>query len=331
MNSWGEFRMTPLYAGDQLDEYQLEDLVASSGMASIFRARDTRNGRAAAIKVPHPEAELDPIFHERFRREIEIGARLQHPGIRQIFPADDRSRLYMAMEWLDGRLLREVLATEGPFSIQRAVSIAAEILGALEYMHGSGVVHRDLKPENIMLEAPQQGDDDGRIKIIDFGIAAVAGARRLTFGKLSQVMGSPDYISPERVKNKRGDARSDLYAVGVILYEMLTGETPFHGANPFAVMNARLVQAPRPPSEINPEISRFHLDAVVLRALERDPKRRYASAQEFASDLSHPAQVRLRDLRQPPAARPRSLMSYLMLALIPAVVFAVLLYVARAG
>jgi eukaryotic-like serine/threonine-protein kinase len=314
--------MTPLYAGDQLDEYQLEDLVASSGMASIFRARDTRNGRAAAIKVPHPEAELDPIFHERFRREIEIGARLQHPGIRQIFPADDCSRLYMAMEWLDGDLLRQALAKEGRFSIERAVWIAIETLVALDYMHGQGIVHRDLKPENIMLDAQD------RIKIIDFGIAAVAGARRLTFGKLSQVMGSPDYISPEQVKNTRGDARSDLYAAGIILYEMLTGETPFHGPNPFAVMNARLIQAPRPPSEINPEISP-QLEAVVLRALARDPNQRYASARDFAWDLSHPDEVLLRDPQQPPAPR-RSLISYLMLALIP-VVFALLLYVARAG
>jgi eukaryotic-like serine/threonine-protein kinase len=325
--------MTPLYAGDQLDEYQLDSLVASSGMASIFRATDTRNGRAAAIKVPHPEAELDPIFHDRFRREIEIGARLRHPSIRRIFPSDDRSRLYMAMEWLDGRLLRQVLAEEGPFSIDRAISIATEILAALDYMHGAGVVHRDLKPENIMIA------DDGHIKIIDFGIAAVAGSRRLTFGKLSQVMGSPDYISPEQVKNKRGDARSDLYAVGVMLYEMLTGETPFHGANPFAVMNARLIQAPRPPSEINPGISP-ELEATVLRALERDPKRRYASAQEFAWDLANPGEVRTPDrpalpdvrqvdLRQHPPRR--SLVSYVMLALIPVVVFALLLYVARAG
>jgi len=322
--------MTPLNAGDQLDEYQLDGLVASSGMATIFRATDLRDGAAVAIKVPHPEAEMDPIFHERFRREIAIGAQLQHPSIRKIFPDDDQSRLYMAMEWLDGKLLRQVLAKEGRFSIERAVWIAMEILVALDYMQGQGVVHRDLKPENIML------DGDDKIKIIDFGIAACAGSRRLTFGKLSQVMGSPDYISPEQVKNKRGDARSDLYAVGVILYEMLTGETPFHGANPFAVMNARLFHSPQPPSEINPDIS-SELDAIVLRALERDPNQRYASAQEFAYDLSHPGEVRLPerpgivDLRQQPPRGPRSLVSYLMFALIPAALFALLLYVARAG
>jgi eukaryotic-like serine/threonine-protein kinase len=326
--------MTPLYAGDELDEYQLESLVASSGMASIFRARDLRDGSLAAIKVPHPEAEYDPIFHDRFRREIEIGERLQHPGIRRIFPLADSKRLYMAMEWLDGRLLREVLAAEGPLPIERAVSIAIEILNALDYMHSQGVVHRDLKPENVMLVA--QADADDRIKIIDFGIASCSGSRRLTFGKLSQVMGSPDYISPEQVKNKRGDARSDLYAAGVILYEMLTGETPFHGANPFAVMNARLAFTPHAPSEINPDIPP-QLDRVVLRALERDPNRRYASAFEFARDLAHPDKVEvadqsgLVDLRQQPSVRKRSLASYVMLALIPAVVFVLLLYVARAG
>src|SRR3984885_1816452 len=265
--------MTPLYAGDQLDNYQLENLIASSGMASIFRARDTRDGSVAAIKVPHPEAECDPIFHDRFRREMEIGTRLKHPSIRKTLPTPDQGRLYMAMEWLDGRLLRQVLAEEGPLSIERAVSIALELLSALGYMHSHGVVHRDLKPENIMLGAGNRSDADDRIKIIDFGIAACTGSRRLTFGKLSQVMGSPDYISPEQVKNKRGDARSDLYALGVILYEMLTGETPFHGANPFTVMNARLLWPPQPPSQINPGIP-APLERIVLRALERDPKSR---------------------------------------------------------
>ena len=316
--------MTPLYAGDQLDDYRLDSLVGSGGMASIFRATDLRNGSTVAIKVPHPQAECDPIYHERFRREIEIGGRLQHSGIRKILPVADPSRLYMAMEWLDGRLLRQVLGEEGPFSMERAVAIVMRILAALDCMHSHGVVHRDLKPENIMLEA------EDRIKIIDFGIASCAGSRRLTFGKLSQVMGSPDYISPEQVKNSRGDARSDLYAVGVMLYEMLTGETPFHGSNPFAVMNARLVASPQPPREINPEILPG-LQAIVLRALERDPNRRYTSAQAFAQDLAHPDEIVFDALLQPPAPRRRSLASYLMRAIIPAFLVGLLLYVARVG
>lgn len=321
--------MTPIYAGDQLDNYQLEDLVASGGMADIFRATDRRDGSAAAIKIPHPQAECDPIFHERFRREIEIGALLQHPGIRKILPAVDQSRMYMVMEWLDGRLLRQVLAKQAPFSSQRAVQIALEILAALEHMHGRRIVHRDLKPENIMVDARDH------IKIIDFGIAAAAGSRRLTFGRLSQVMGSPDYISPEMVKNRRGDARSDLYAVGVMLYEMLTGEAPFHNDNPFVAMNARLAAPPRPPSEINPDIP-AELEWTVMRALKRDPDERYQTAQEFAYDLTHPEEVRMTeepalvDLRQQTAVRRRPMTIYLALALIPAVLFALLLYVARA-
>jgi serine/threonine-protein kinase len=327
--------MTPLHAGDRLDNYDLDSLVADSGMASIFRATDVCDGSTAAIKVPHPEAEMDPILHERFRREIAIGERLQHPGIRKIIATPDASRLYIAMEWLDGRLLRQVLFEDSPMSIARAVSITLEILAALDYMHHKGVVHRDLKPENIMLQAPADANGEADIKIIDFGIAACAGARRITFGKLSQVMGSPDYIAPEQLKNKRGDARSDLYAVGVMLYEMLTGETPFQGANPFAVMNARLVAAPPPPSEINPEISP-ELDQIVLRALEPDPDERYASASEFARDLAHPEQIQTKhpafvDLRQQPRNHRRTLLSRLMLTLLPAVVLCVLFYVARVG
>jgi serine/threonine protein kinase len=316
--------MLPLTVGEQVDHYQLESVVAASGMATVFHAVDTRDGSAAALKVPHPEAEYDPIFHERFLREIEIGARLRHPRIRRIFPHQGQRRLYMAMEWLDGRLLRHVLAAERKLSMERAVAVTSQILEALAYLHENGVVHRDLKPENIMV------DDSGDIKIIDFGIAASAGSRRLTFGKLSQVMGSPDYISPEQVKSKRGDARSDLYSTGVMLYEMLTGEIPFEGPNPFAVMNARLTEQPRPPSEINSEIPVW-LEAIVLRALERDPDARYPTAQEFAHDLAHSNEPRLRDLRQQPVPRRKPLLSYLMFGLIPVIVFVLLLYVARFG
>src|SRR5262249_27141764 len=160
--------------------------------------------------------------------------KLGHAGVMKVFPDNERSRIYMVMEWVDGRLLRQVLGEQRKLAVDRAVRLAILISDALDYIHRNGVVHRDLKPENIMI------NENDRIKLIDFGIAGKAGARRLTFGKLSQVVGTPDYISPEQVKGKRGDGRSDIYSLGVMLYEMLTGSTPFTGSNPFAIMNDRL-------------------------------------------------------------------------------------------
>src|SRR5437879_5526263 len=238
--------MTPIHPGDQLDNYRIEGVAARSGMASIFRGTDLRTGRTVAIKVPHPEMESDPVFYERFHREAEIGQALDHPGVMKVMTEDDRSQVYMVMEWVEGKLLRQVLSQHRKLPPERAVRIAIAVCDALEYIHNHGVVHRDLKPENIMIDA------DDHIKLIDFGIAAKAGARRLTFAKLSQIMGTPDYISPEQVKGKRGDGRSDIYALGVMLYEMLTGKTPFIGPNPFAIMNDRLLNNPVPPRELNP-------------------------------------------------------------------------------
>jgi serine/threonine-protein kinase len=276
--------MKELHPGDTLDCYRIESAVASTGMSSIFRAIDLRTTQTVALKVPSPEAECDPVFFDRFHREIEIGRKLQHPSIVRVFADERRSRLYLVTEWLEGRLLRHILSETGRLPVDRVVSFATQICDALEYMHGQGVVHRDLKPENIMV------DSLDRMKIIDFGIASNAGARRLTFGKLSQVMGSPDYISPEQVKGKRGDGRSDLYALGVILYEMLTGQAPFSGPNPFAVMNARLCQDPAALRELNPEITP-QLEAIVRRALARNPEDRYAHARELAWALTHQDQV----------------------------------------
>lgn len=297
-------------------------------MASIFRGTDLNTGRPVAIKVPHPEMEADPVLFDRFRREEEIGKSLDHPGVMKVFDSDDRSQIYMVMEWVDGKLLRQILNAEKRFSTERAVKIALGIADALSYIHSHGVVHRDLKPENIMI------DDDGRIKLIDFGIAGMEGARRLTFAKLSQVMGTPEYISPEQVKGKRGDGRSDIYALGVMLYEMLTGKAPFQGPNPFAVMNDRLLNNPIPPRELDPSITP-QLQEIIYRALERDPKNRYATAAEFAHDLQHQEEVgvedrpELRDWKKRRTPWIRQVLFYIMLALIPVVIFGLLLLFAK--
>jgi serine/threonine-protein kinase len=320
--------MNSIHAGDQLDHYQIEQLVARSGMASIYRGTDTRTGRPVAIKVPHPEVECDPVYFERFHREEDIGKKLDHSGVMKVFVDEDRSGIYLVMEWVEGRLLRQVLYEQHKFPPERAVRIALRILDALGYIHSHGVVHRDLKPENVMIDA------NDNIKLIDFGIAANSGSRRITFTKLSNTMGTPDYISPEQVKGKRGDARSDLYALGVMLYEMLTGKVPFQGPNPFAIMNDRLLNNPIPPREIDPSIT-LQLQEIIYRALERDPSKRYASAKEFAWDLEHQDEVglgdrpELRNWKERRSPLLRRILFYIMLALIPIVVFALLLYVAK--
>ena len=321
--------MSSLHTGEKLDHYLIEGVVARSGMASIFRATDERTGQTVAIKVPHPEIEADPVFYDRFRREQEIGEKLDHPGVMKVYPNGDHSQFYMAMEWVNGRLLRQILNEQRKMPSDRAVRIALQVAATLEYIHSHGVVHRDLKPENIMV------DENDRIKLIDFGIAASAGARRLTFAKFSQTMGTPDYISPEQVKGKRGDARSDIYALGVMLYEMLTGKVPFTGPNPFIIMNERLLNNPVPPREIDPAITP-QMQEIIYRAMEREPSKRYQSAREFAKDLEHPEQVGVAEDREElhnwkvrKQPRTRQVLFYVGMAAIPIVIFAVLLWVAQ--
>lgn len=317
-----------LRPGDVLDGFQLDGIVAASGMATVFRAHDLASGQQVAIKVPHPEVESDPVMFDRFRREEEIGTRINHAGVMKVFANPNRTQIYMVMEWIEGRLLRQVLNEEKKLPIERAVALMVRICEALEVVHAHGVVHRDLKPENIMIGA------DDEVHLIDFGIAASAGARRLTFAHFSESMGTPDYISPEQVRGKRGDARSDIFALGVMLYEMLTGAVPFSGPNPFAIMNDRLLNLPVPPSRIEPSITP-QLQEIVYRALEREPKNRYASAREMAHDLTHQSEigVALRpeaaqwQQRRSPARR-RTLM-YAALVLLPLLLFALLFLVSR--
>jgi eukaryotic-like serine/threonine-protein kinase len=278
-------------SGSQIDSYRIDAPVARSGMATIYRATDLRDNRTVALKIPHPDLESDPILYDRFKRESSIGERLSHPKVMRVFGGENRSRVYMVMEWCEGRLLRQIIQ-EGKIPQDRAIRIAIGVLEALEYIHANGVAHRDLKPENIMVDA------DDNIKLIDFGIAGDATARRLTFTNITPALGTPDYISPEQVKGKRGDGRSDIYSLGVILYEMLTGKLPFTGPSPLAAMNDRLLNHPIPPRVADPSISP-QMQEILYRALERDPGNRYAKAHDFAWDLAHVDQVGVEDRSSP--------------------------------
>jgi len=317
-----------LEPGTELDSYRIEAPIAKSGMATIFRATDTRDGRTVALKIPHPDMEADPILFDRFKREAAIGERLDHPNVMRVYGDDRRSRIYMVMEWCNGRLLRQIL-DEGRIPADRALRIAKEILKALEYIHGNGVVHRDLKPENILV------DDNDHIKLIDFGIAGDTASRRLTYANFTATLGTPDYIAPEQVKGKRGDARTDLYSMGVILYEMLTGKLPFSGPTPMAAMNDRVLNHPIPPRVADPSISP-QMQEILYRALERDPKNRYASAQQFLLDLEHPDQVgvedrpEIRDWQNRKSLLSRRILYYSALALVPVVILLIMILIAHA-
>ncbi len=323
--------MKMLEPGDMLDHYRIDATVARSGMATLYRATDVDHDRQVAVKVPHADMEADPVLVERFKREQEIGQVLDHPGVVKTFNDEQRSRRYMVIEWVDGRLLRAILNEEGALPIERAVKITLGICDALDYMHKRGIVHRDLKPENVMV-----GEDDS-IKLIDFGIAMKEDARRLTFVNVSSMLGTPDYISPEQVQGKRGDQRSDMYTLGIMFYEMLTGQVPFSGPNPLAVMNDRLVREPVPPTELNAKIPP-ELEEIVFRALERDPRHRYPSAHEMEWDLEHQEQVGVEDRGNRPVRRgQRSVLDklnkrvllYAGLVLVPVVLFGLMLVLAR--
>lgn len=323
---------TELRPGEIFEQrFRIEAFVIRTAMTTIYRATEVATGHPVAIKIPHPELECDAAFFSRFQREIAIGNKLRHPGVVETIDSGEMNQLCIVMGWVQGTFLREIITKEGKLSVERATGIATAVCEVLDYVHGQGVVHRDLKPENIMV---LEGD---RIRLIDFGIAASEGARRLTFSKLSNAMGTPDYISPEQIKRKRVDARADVYALGVILFEMLTGEMPFNGPNPFAVMNDRLVNDPPPARELNPEIS-AQLQEILYRAMERDPEDRFPSAHALAEALAHPECVEVIDRVSRTARKKRTpafvlfmkkLLSYTALLLIPVVIFSLLRLVGR--
>lgn len=259
------------------NRYEIIRRLGSGGMADVYLARDTHLGRDVAIKILYKRYASDSDFVTRFKREAQAAAGLNHPHIVSIYDrGETEGSYYIAMEYLEGKSLKEVISDEGRLQPARAIGIAEQILQALSFAHENHVIHRDIKPHNIIINSR-----DG-VKVTDFGIARAGASAKMT--ETGSILGTAQYLSPEQAQGKVVEQGSDLYSLGVVLFEMLTGRVPFEGENPVAIALKHLSDAPVPPQELVPEIP-DNLNAVVMKALAKDPQRRYRHADEFLADL----------------------------------------------
>ncbi len=273
--------------------YRVDSLIGRGGMASVFRAFDVRLDRVVAIKLLHSELASQPTFRKRFRREAQAAARMNHPGIVRVFDAgeetvtDERGehvRPFMVMELVEGELL-SVRLSRGRLSTEESVALLQQLLAALEYSHSAGVVHRDIKPGNLILTSA------GVLKVMDFGIARAVSEEQDSVSQTTTILGTAAYFSPEQARGENVDERSDLYSAGIVLFEMLTGRTPFQGETPVAVAYQHISEAPVAPSSLNPAVTPA-IDAVVLHALAKKKFDRYESAAQFRDALTAAAEGR---------------------------------------
>jgi serine/threonine-protein kinase len=266
--------------------YELGEVLGHGGMAEVHRGRDVRLGRDVAIKILRADLARDPTFQNRFRREAQAAAGLNHPAIVAVYdtgedpPVDgqDVPSPYIVMEYVEGRTLREILNTEGHIAPDRAMRITAEVCSALDFSHRSGIVHRDIKPGNVMIT------DAGTIKVMDFGIARALADNAATVTATQAVIGTAQYLSPEQARGEAVDARSDVYSTGCLLYELITGHPPFTGDSPVAVAYQHVRENPQVPSSANRVVPPA-LDSIVMKALAKNPLNRYQTAAEMREDL----------------------------------------------
>ncbi|TDV50844.1 Stk1 family PASTA domain-containing Ser/Thr kinase [Actinophytocola oryzae] len=265
------------------NRYELGDTLGYGGMSEVHKGRDVRLGRDVAVKVLRADLARDPQFQERFRREAQNAAALNHPAIVAVYDTGETRTEhgplpYIVMEYVDGRTLRDIVKTEGPLPGQRAMEIMADVSAALDFSHRHGIIHRDVKPANVMITKT------GAVKVMDFGIARAVHDGQAAVTQTAAVIGTAQYLSPEQARGETVDARSDVYAAGCVLFELLTGEPPFTGDSPVAVAYQHVREDPKPPSALNPRVNPA-LDAIVLKAMSKGAANRYQSAAEMRTDL----------------------------------------------
>jgi eukaryotic-like serine/threonine-protein kinase len=263
--------------------YELDGVVGRGGMAEVYRARDLRLDRIVAVKTLREDLARDQTFQARFRREAQSAASLNHPSIVAVYDTGEDTTPtshvpFIVMEYVDGRTIRDLLRDDRRLLPERALEITDGVLRALDYSHRNGIVHRDIKPGNVMLNR------QGEIKVMDFGIARAMSDAQATMTQTAQVIGTAQYLSPEQARGERVDSRSDLYSVGCLLYELLTGRPPFTGDSPVAIAYQHVRENPIPPSRVDPELPAW-ADPIVLRAMAKDPGERYQTAAEMRSDI----------------------------------------------
>ncbi len=274
------------------NRYKILLALGRGGFANVFLAEDFQTGEKVVIKIPYPDQIEDLAVRERFRREMEIGKLLNHPDVPVALALSEGNPPYLVSRYVEGRSLAKLLNDKGRFPVGQVVEMVANLLDTLQYCHRKGVYHRDLKPENLLFA------QDGRLKIVDFGIALMEGAPRVTWRGFSGLMGTPEYMSPEQIRGERGGGASDIYAIGCLTYQLLSGSPPFTCDSPLAVMNQHMTKVPEPLPSILPDLHPG-IWAAIRKALRRRKQERYDSAQEMANDLRHPENADLRWIDEP--------------------------------